>query len=119
MAEFISKSFKVKQTTPKTGAVHISHSIENGVIKLTKKSLISKRTTPKHDVALAENLSKHIPHIIEKNVIELKNQRVLMKIKRTTPKTVVAETVTKVPRKRISHVIDKDMVELSKLKLKV
>ena len=51
-------------------------------------------------------------------MIELKNQRV-MKIKRTTPKTVVAETVTKDPSKHISHVIDTDMVELSKLKLKV
>jgi hypothetical protein len=51
-------------------------------------------------------------------VIELKNQRV-MKIKRTTPKTVVAEIVTKVPRKHISHVIDSDIVELSKLKFKV
>jgi hypothetical protein len=79
VAEFIYKSFKVRQTTPKTGALHISHSIENSMIKLTKRSLMAKRTTPKY-VALADNRSKHISHIIEKNVIELKNQRV-MKIK--------------------------------------
>jgi hypothetical protein len=62
VAEFIYKTFNLKQTTPKTGAVHISHSIENSMVKLTKRSLMTKRTTPKH-VALAEHpLIKYFAH---------------------------------------------------------